>query len=234
MALPADGLPSPAQVLSALSMPASAQLGGRAAGRRRGVLARAERRRRGGARRRARLRPAPRSSSSPTMSTSSTSALPTTSTSSSPSARSRPASTSSARSRSRSTRRRQAPRRGGARDGRDARGAVRLPLLPDCARGPGAGARRHDRFAAPDPRRLPAGLAALPGRRQLARRRGGSAERRAPSPTSARTGATSSSSSPAIGSPGSVAQTMTVAPGAAFRRRIALRSRVTATAATAA
>ena len=61
---------------------------------------------------------------------------------------------------------------------------------------------RGDGSGATDPRHLPAGLAAAPGGRQLARRRGRSAAPRARSPTSARTGAISPSSSPASASRG--------------------------------
>ena len=51
------------------------------------------------------------------------------------------------------------------------RGAVRLPLLPDRARGARARARRGDGRRAPAARDLPPGLAAAPRGRQLARRR---------------------------------------------------------------
>ena len=113
-----------------------------------------------------------------------------------------PASTSSARSRSRST----PPRRARLVDVAAAarprrRRAVRLPLLPDRPRGARARAQRRDRPAPPPARHLPAGLAAAPRGRQLARRPATSAARRARSPTSARTGATSPSSSPATASP---------------------------------
>ena len=76
--------------------------------------------------------------------------------------------------------------------------AVRLPVPPHDPRGPGPHRRR--RAGPSPPRPLPAGLAAHGGRRQLAGRLRG-AGRPGPSPTSARTGATSSSSCRATASP---------------------------------
>ena len=67
--------------------------------------------------------------------------------------------------------RRAAARRCRRRHRSAGRRAVRLPLLPDRARGAPARQRRADRRAAPAARRVPAGLAAARRRRQLARRR---------------------------------------------------------------
>ena len=60
--------------------------------------------------------------------------------------------------------------RGGSRP--PGRGAVRLPLLPDGARGARARARGRDGARAPAPRHLPPGLAPAARGRQLARGRG--------------------------------------------------------------
>ena len=81
-------------------------------------------------------------------------------------------------------------------------GAVRLPLLPGGARGPGAGRGRGGRAAAPAARRLSAGLAGRRCGRRLARRGRPKAVRIGRSPTSACTGATSSSSPPGTASSG--------------------------------
>ena len=62
-----------------------------------------------------------------------------------------------------------------AESGLSGRRAVRLPLLPDGARGARARRQRADRRDPPAARQLPAGLAPAPRRRQLARRRRGSA-----------------------------------------------------------
>ena len=64
------------------------------------------------------------------------------------------------------------PRGHGRRKRPGRRRAVRVPVLPDGARGARARARRTNRAGAADPRDLPAGLAPASGGRQLARRRG--------------------------------------------------------------
>ena len=152
------------------------------------------------ARRRARLRLRRGARRRTRTSTSCTSARPTTCTCRSPRRRSPPASTSSARSRWRSTRPARGasstPRRAGPADG----GPVRLPLLPDRARG--APARRATArpascacCTAPTCR---TGCCAPTTTTGASTRRWAAA--RAPSPTSDRTGATWRSSSRATAS----------------------------------
>ena len=80
------------------------------------------------------------------------------------------------------------------------RGAVRLPLLPDGARGARAHPHRRHRADPPDPRRLPAGLAAQARPTTTGASTSSSAAPRVRSPTSARTGATWRSSSPVTAS----------------------------------
>ena len=147
--------------------------------------------------------PASRSWWGPTTSTWSTSAPRTTSTTSSRTRLWRPASTSSARSPWPSTWRgaERLAARAGSTPGRLAAVPFVYRFYPMVHEARGRVASGDGGRGAPDPRHLPAGLAARPPRTPTGASTPRSAARPGRSPTSARTGATSSSSSPATASP---------------------------------
>ena len=110
-------------------------------------------------------------------------------------------------------------RRRRGRVGRVAARAVRLPLLPDRPRGARARRERRDRCASPAARHVPSGLASARRATTTGASTRSWAAPRARSPTSARTGATSPSSSPAIASRASRRACSPLCQSAVQRRR---------------